>query len=243
MTRARLLTWNVGRLYTPTDNNRLDDADVPRVARLLHELDPDVALLQEFVDERQLAKLLAALPGYVGALATRCRYDRHVAAIARASLAPAFEQHLLESGRGLVAATFSVGAARAMALAVHFDVFNRHRRREQIDAVAELIDARREPLVAVGGDFNLDPDFSARIGHADAESYRVLSSRLPHGARAVEPTLIGLLRVDHLLAGGALVARAHHRVSPGRRLPLGDHDPLIADVHFAVAVDAARATP
>ncbi|HZS35631.1 MAG TPA: endonuclease/exonuclease/phosphatase family protein [Polyangia bacterium] len=245
MRRVRLVTWNVGRLYTPTDNNRLDDADVPRVARVLHELDPDVALLQEFVEPRQLDALLALLPEYRGRLAERCRYDRHVAALARASLAPEFEQHLLdETGRGLVGVTFSVGRARGFALAVHFDVFDRARRRNQIEAVAELVDARREPLIAVGGDFNLDPEFSARIGHADADSYRLLSGKLPHGARPThhQPTLMGLLRVDHLLAGGALVERSHSRVSPNRRLPMGDHDPLIADLHLTVAVDAVRAT-
>jgi endonuclease/exonuclease/phosphatase family metal-dependent hydrolase len=166
-----------------------------------------------------------------------------VAAIARASLAPEFEQHLLEeTGRGLVAVTFTVRRARAMALSVHFDVFDRARRRDQVQAVAALVDARAEPLVAVGGDFNLDPDFSARLGHPDADTYRILAERLPHGARAVEPTLIGFLRVDHLLAGGPLIARGYSRVSPGRRLPMGDHDPLIADLHLAAAVDAVEAT-
>jgi len=244
MRRLRVVSWNVGRLYTPTSNNRLDDADVPRVARVLDELDPDVALLQEFVDERQLARLLALLPGYAGAMSTRCIYDRHVAALARTDLQPAFEQHLLEpTGRGLVLVTFSVGdgegdAARGAALPVHFDVFDRRRRRSQAEAVLALADARAEELVVVGGDFNLDPELAARLGdELDVGTYGLLADRFHEAGRAAGPTLFGFLRVDHLLARGHRLERLRTRVSPGRRLPLGDHDPLVCDLTL---VDAAR---
>src|SRR3954447_25882469 len=116
MRRLRVVSWNVGRLYTPSSNNRLDDADVPRVARVLDELDPDVVLLQEFVDAGQLERLLALLSGYAGAMSTNCLYDRRVAALARADLHPAFEQHRLDpSGRGCVAVTFDVGDRRGAA--------------------------------------------------------------------------------------------------------------------------------
>src|SRR5438876_7229074 len=103
MRRLRVVSWNVGRLYTPTSNNRLDPADIPQVARTLYELDPDVVLLQELVDDRQLSALTGRLGGYVGQLAESCSYDRHVAALVRETLEPRFEQDVLEpTGRGLV---------------------------------------------------------------------------------------------------------------------------------------------
>jgi len=234
MRRVRVLTWNVGRLYSPRGNNRLDDADVPQVARTIWELDADIVLLQELVEARQLDALVDRLPGYVGRIAERCRYDRHVAALARTRLAPEFEQLLLDdTGRGLVGVTFAGGAWRGCAIAVHFDVFDAARRRSQAREVRALIDARREPVVAVGGDFNLDPEWAARLGrHVDVGTFRLLADRLRDGGRRAGPTLIGIGRVDHLLAGGERERQMHTRVSPNRRLPLGDHDPLVCDLHL-----------
>jgi endonuclease/exonuclease/phosphatase family metal-dependent hydrolase len=232
MRRLRVVSWNVGRIYTPTDNNRLDDADIPRVVRVLDELDPDVILLQEVVDRRQLDWISSRLQGYAGALAGDCLYDRHVAALARTRLQPAFEQHRLEpTGRGLVAVTFSVGDDRGVALPCHFDVFDRRRRRSQAEGVLALAQARAEAVVVVGGDFNLDPALAAALGNAiDIGTYRLLTDHFLENGR--EPTLFGFLRVDHVMARGAAVERTYTRVSPGRRLPLGDHDPLILDVEL-----------
>jgi endonuclease/exonuclease/phosphatase family metal-dependent hydrolase len=235
MRRLRVVTWNVGRLYSPTHNNRLDTRDIPQVANTLHELDADAALLQELVDGEQLRALAARLPAYTGVLAERCGYDRHVAVLVREALAPAFEQHQLEpSGRGIVVATFDVNGARASALPVHFDVFDSDRRRAQAEAVAALAEARPEPLVVVGGDLNLDPAWAAGIGdHVDGGTWRLLTERFVDGGHQAGPTLLGLLRVDHVLARGPLMRRLAVRVSPGRRLPMGDHDPVVCDVDLA----------
>src|SRR3954447_25122036 len=101
MRRLRVVSWNVGRLYTPSNDNRLHDSDVPRVARVLDELDGDVILLQEVVTPEQLRRIVERLDAYDGQIAELCRYDRHVAALARKRLQPAFEQHVLEpTGRG-----------------------------------------------------------------------------------------------------------------------------------------------
>src|SRR5512142_986892 len=95
-TRFRVVTWNHGRLYSPRHNNRLDDADVPRVARVLEELDPDVALLQELVDRRQLDAIVAHLSRvrapFAGAMAESCAYDRRAAVVVQQARAPAFEE-------------------------------------------------------------------------------------------------------------------------------------------------------
>jgi endonuclease/exonuclease/phosphatase family metal-dependent hydrolase len=249
MRRVRVVSWNVGRIYTPTNNNRLDDADIPRVARVLDELDPDVVLLQEVVTETQLAALLDRLPGYAGALAADCSYDRHVAALARIRLRPAFAQHRLEpTGRGLVAVRFDVPAgsgARGVALPVHFDVFDKLRRRSQAEAVIDLARGCDEVLSVVGGDFNLDPDVAEKLGDAlDRGTFNRFTEHFVDDGRAAGPTLFGVMRVDHLFARGSALDRVYARVSPGRRLPLGDHDPLVGDLELTKgAVDAARRKP
>lgn len=235
--RLRLLTWNVGRLYCRSHNNRLDDADVPEVARVLDEIDPDVVLLQELVDERQLAEITSRLSAgrgaFTGALAQRCAYDRHTAALARSALAPEFgEYELDESGRAAMRVSFDLGSApgRGAAFSAHLDVFSAQKRAEQGRRLIELAEERKEALVAAAGDFNLDPVWAAGVGnHCDLATFARMTERLVDGGQAAGPTLIGLFRVDHVLLRGPGQHLA--RVSP-RRLPLGDHRPLLVDVHL-----------
>jgi endonuclease/exonuclease/phosphatase family metal-dependent hydrolase len=243
MRRLRVVTWNVGRLYSPTHNNRLDDADVPRVARVLDELDPDVALLQEIVDVRQLDEIVTRLSRsrapVAGAMAERCAYDRRAAVLVRRDHAPAFEECSLGStNRNAMVATFDAGdGRRAAAISAHFDVFNPERRAEQAHELAQMAENRDEAMVFAGGDFNLDPAWAAGTGAAvDVATFTRLTRTLADAGREGGATLIGLWRVDHLLVRGA--QRWLARVSP-RRLPLGDHHPLVLDVDLEPDVASA----
>ena len=246
--RLRVVSWNVGRLYSPTHNNRLDDADVPAVASVLGELHPDIVLLQELIDDRQLtalqSRMFPRLGEFRAAIATACGYDRHVAALARVELQPRFDEALLgQTTRGVVGVRFSLdddGDLVGAALSVHFDVFGADRRAEQGDALAELAEARAEPLVIFGGDLNIDPRVAAAsaagaaAGFAagthnllDVRTFARLTRNFVDAGRDSGATLLGIFRVDHLFVKGA--ARAVLCVSP-RRLPLGDHHPLVLDV-------------
>jgi endonuclease/exonuclease/phosphatase family metal-dependent hydrolase len=231
--RLRVLTWNVGRVYSPSHNNRLDDADIPRVARVLAELDPDVALLQELIDERQLRALRVLLHRageFHGAIAQKCIQDRRAALLVRAERAPAFEEHPLGvTRRSMMAATFDLApGVRGAAISAHFDVFSRHKRAVQGAALAELAESRAEPLVVAGGDLNLDPSFAAGTHNGqDVATFARMTRELEDVGRAAGATLLGMLRVDHLFLRGGV--RPAARVSP-RRLPLGDHHPLVLDV-------------
>jgi endonuclease/exonuclease/phosphatase family metal-dependent hydrolase len=234
MRRLRVVTWNVGRLYSPRHNNRLDDTDVPQVARVLDELDPDVALLQELVDAQQLADIVGPLSRvrgpFVGAMAERCAYDRRAAVLVKKAHAPSFEEHGLgSSNRNVVLAHFDAGqGVRAAAISAHFDVFSPERRAEQADALVALAEERPEVMVVAGGDFNLDPAWAAGTANArDIATFTRLTRTFADAGREGGATLIGLWRVDHLLLRGA--RRWLARVSP-RRLPLGDHHPLVLDV-------------
>jgi endonuclease/exonuclease/phosphatase family metal-dependent hydrolase len=117
---------------------------------------------------------------------------------------------------------------RAAAISAHFDVFSVERRAEQAHALATLAEDRAERVVVAGGDFNLDPAWAAGTANAlDIDTFTRLTRTLVDAGREAGATLVGLLRVDHLLLRGA--RRWLARVSP-RRLPLGDHHPLVLDV-------------
>jgi endonuclease/exonuclease/phosphatase family metal-dependent hydrolase len=243
MSRLRVVTWNVGRLYSPRHNNRLDDADVPAVARVLDELDPDVTLLQELVGRAQLDEIVTRLSRSraptSAALAERCAYDRRAAVLVRSERAPRFEEHALgPSNRNVVLASFDAGGGvRAAAISAHFDVFATERRAEQAHALAALAEERSEAVVVAGGDFNLDPAWAAGTANLqDVATFTRLTRSFSDAGRDAGATLIGLWRVDHLLVRGA--RRWLARVSP-RRLPLGDHHPLVLDVDLDPDVASA----
>ncbi len=229
------MSWNVGRIYSPRGRNWLADSDVPRVVATVREHAPDVVLLQELADAAQLARLMSQLgEGYEGVLAERCGYDRQSAALVRRALHPAFEQ--LELGttkRGVVACTFDAldGVSRSAALSVHFDAFRRSIRRRQAEALLDLAAARPEPVVLLGGDFNFDPALAARLrDRLDSGTATLLRERFVDVGVASGPTLFQLLRLDHMLLRGVDSADVYARVAP-RRLPWGDHAPLVVDLH------------
>jgi endonuclease/exonuclease/phosphatase family metal-dependent hydrolase len=240
-----VLTWNVGEVYWPWQGNMLKDHDLGIVAAALAELDPDVVLLQELASQEQLDALTAGSP-WVGALPTCCGYDRHVAVLVRRSLAPSFVEHLLApTRRGLVEARFDLGGARVRALALHLDVFARERRLEQARTAAAILGAEPADLLVIGGDFNYDPAASARLGYADDLAAEAgLAAHVIDVAAECGPTLVGLLRVDRILAGGRALRDASARTT-SHRTPLGDHAPLVADlrIDLAVAVDGGGEGP
>jgi endonuclease/exonuclease/phosphatase family metal-dependent hydrolase len=230
--QIRIVSWNVGRIFRPKGNNRLADADVPRVIRGLRTLAPDVILLQEIESATQLERLLAGLEGYDGQMATECDYDRHVAAFARRTLAPEFEQARLEpTRRGTVLVGFDVGKTRGAALAVHLDVREQDRKRSQVDALMALAKARSEPLVLLGGDFNLDPRWTRLLRTPlDASTYaRILEDFIDAGEHG-GPTLVRLLRVDHFFVRRPFEKALAMHVARKTRLPFGDHAPIVLDV-------------
>jgi endonuclease/exonuclease/phosphatase family metal-dependent hydrolase len=218
----------VGQLYLPPpfDVNWLDDVDVPQVAATVRELDADVVLLQELRDAVQLRAIAARAGGYVGALAEQCGYDRHTAVLVRAALGGRFEQHRLSpTERGAVLARFTVAGVRTAALTVHLDLSDAARRRQQAEAVASIAHAQTEELLVVGGDMNYDPDLGDAI---DAGSYALLTRELTDVGRAAGPTMMGMMRLDHVLCRGGCGAVV--RVAAARRLPTGDHAPVVCDV-------------
>jgi endonuclease/exonuclease/phosphatase family metal-dependent hydrolase len=236
-----VVTWNVGEIYWPWQGNQLHDRDVQAVIEALHDIDADVVLLQELRHRGQLALLCG--DRYEGAMPEHCGYDRHVAILARPQLGARFVEHrLAPTSRSVLEARFTVGEVPARALDLHFDVFQPKRRLMQAQTAAELI-GDPGSLTIAGGDLNYDPAVSARLRRrADCEAEATLTRRLGDVAIGAGPTLIGLLRVDRLFAGGSALKGASARTGD-HRLPLGDHAPLICDLTVATDVDDVGQDP
>ena len=235
-TRLRVLTWNVGEVYWPWQGNQLKDRDVHFVVEALAELDPDVVLLQELADRGQLEALERDRFGeqrYDGATPGCCGYDRHVAVLVKRELGARFYEHVLApTSRGLVEARFDVpvgeGRIEARAFSLHFDVFQAERRLAQARTAMGFVGDPGELTIA-GGDFNYDPTASTRLGRvADERTEAELQRVFVDVAEDVGPTLIGLLRVDRMFAGGRALAGADSRTT-AHRTPLGDHAPVLCD--------------
>ena len=205
------------------------------VAHVLDELDPDVVLLQELVDARQLdgivTRLSRARAPFAGAMAEQLRLRssrrRGGAQRARAQLRGAWARQLQARTSCSRASTSAAACAR------------RRSRRTSTSSRPTgapsrptpwraLAEDRGEQVVVAGGDFNLDPAWAAGTANArDLATFTRLTRTLADAGRDAGATLVGLLRVDHLLVRGS--RRWLARVSP-RRLPLGDHHPLVLDV-------------
>ena len=237
MRRLRVVTWNVGRLYTPRTTIGSTTPTCRRWRASLCELDPDVVLLQELVDVRQLAAIRGALRHERGR--TRARSPSAAAMIgtccgagaararARCSSSSAWARPRARDARvlrcrGRAARRAPVGALRRVRSRAPADpgrvAGGAHRRR-----------ATRHRCV-VGGDFNLDP----ALGGGGRRRRRRTPSRCwlapsPTAARRRGRRCMGLLRVDHLFVAAA-ASRAFRACLARRRLPLGDHDPLVCDV-------------
>jgi endonuclease/exonuclease/phosphatase family metal-dependent hydrolase len=231
--RLRILTWNVGRLYSLFGHNWLADADLPRVATLIRELSPDAVLLQELTGDAQLARLTSALDDvFHGATASTCSYDRKAAVLVRRDLGPVdIRQIRLEpSGRGVVGAAIVKGGLNIALASVHLEVGWRRIRRAQILELVAETDRWTDDLVLLGGDFNLDPAWAERIrSSVDVDAFAQLKARFVDVGAGIGPTLVGVWRVDHVLIRGPVrEARAH--VIQQRRLPLGDHDAVFCEL-------------
>jgi len=123
-------------------------------------------------------------------------------------------------------------------MSLHLDAFfNYARRQSQARALAALAGPRDEAAIVFGGDLNLDPEVARRFGAAtDLETFRLLTEKFAYAGRS-GPTLLGGWQVDHLFVGGA-AARPLWSRTVRRRLPLGDHRPVLVEV----AIDVGKQT-
>src|SRR5689334_25303858 len=81
----RLLTWNIGYAELE-DDTRAHDKDLPAVADVILNQDPDAVALQELTGNAQLNSLLGLLHGkYHGSIAQQGKEDRYEAVLVKDS--------------------------------------------------------------------------------------------------------------------------------------------------------------
>jgi uncharacterized protein (TIGR02266 family) len=244
--RLRLCTWNLGRLHFGQRLNRwlrLDsraaDAALPHIARVLAGARPDVVALQELRDGEQAERLRALLgESWSAAVPATERGDRPVALLARRPLSPEFVTVDTAVGRATqIALLRGADGQRWTIASVHLDAFSDRARAAQSRELLDWVAARGEPALVLAGDLNLDLAHPAARRTLDAATFRALRRALDDLGATAGATALGGRRLDYVLGRRGVSARVE--VLRGRRVPIGDHDPVVALLEIAPADESA----
>jgi endonuclease/exonuclease/phosphatase family metal-dependent hydrolase len=233
----RLLTWNIGYAELE-DDTRAHDKDLPAVAELILQHDPDAVALQELTGNAQLKVLLGLLKGkYRGAVAQRESGDRYEAVLIKdtnAKFTP-----VAAGGRYALAATFRPRseAREVVFLSAHADAFNAARRRTYTEALTDWAQSRAQSsAVFLAGDFNFELRaanetnlYTDNLKH-DSESYSHILRHFTDLGRAAGDTAINDRRIDYIF--GPATLEHIGRVEVLRHAAVGrmDHWPLLVEV-------------
>ncbi len=232
----RLLTWNLGRVHLGARLNRwlgLDsraaDGALPHVARVIARADVDVVAVQELRRPEQAERLAALLDGrFTAATPSADGCDRRVALLVRRSLEPAFEEVALGVRPAQAAALSGAPERRRWAIAsLHLEPFDGAARRAQARALLAWAQTRAESALVLAGDLNLDVAHPASRREDDTATYGAIATQLHDLGAAAGPTALGGRRVDYVLGRGV---HGRAEVLRGVRVPLGDHDPVRAEL-------------
>lgn len=240
--RLRLLTWNLGRLHLGAFVNRLirldsraADSALAHVARVIEGAGAEVVALQELRGPAQLERLVALLGGDWRAAAPEGeRGDRRVGLLARRRLDPRFAAVETPTGRATQTASLRVAALgeRWVVASIHLDAFDEHAREAQARQLRAWAASDGARALVLAGDLNIDLAHPAARRRRDPATLGALADGLVDlGARA-GATCLGGRRLDYVLARRAVAGRAE--VLRGRRVPLGDHHPLLAHLESSL---------
>jgi endonuclease/exonuclease/phosphatase family metal-dependent hydrolase len=247
---VRVLSWNVHAMRGADGR-----ADPARIARVIEEVAPDVAGLQEVGmplapgGPPDPAAALGALVGMRAAFGPTMAHPRGFpygnAVLSRHPISSLRNYDLSVPGReprGCVRADVEVAGASIHFFAAHLGLHWRERRRQaaQLLSADILRDAAlAHPLVLVG-DFNSLSNRSAVP--------RWLRRQLVDAARACGneaptfPSRFPLLRLDHCYVGAAFRVRAVEVVQTPLARRASDHLPLVVELELAPAARRPPAT-
>lgn len=235
-----VLTWNIGRLHLGRHVNRVfrfdsraHDKALRHVARVIDESEAHVVVLQELASRSQLAQILELLgPNWDGGMGPDAGGDRAVALLMQrryAGVTLSHETVALEGGRN---AEVCRGDGW-ITIGLHFDAFRAKVRHRQAQDLAAFVDSLAEDTVIVAGDLNIDMRYPLHSRASDKAFLRAMARTFTDLGLKKGPTAAGRRRLDYILVRGAASAEA--RVMRRRRVPLGDHDPLLARIVLPVA--------
>ena len=252
--RLRLLSWNIGNGDLESETRAHTD-DLPAVAQVIKDNDPDAIALQELTGEDQLRLLLAHLKnryrGYVCSPGSADRVDavlikdngngsaRGNRTGRRADIDWSVHFNDVPAGdRFAAAATFRLHKdfPEILLVSVHADAFSASRRRT---FAADVVDWARSQtnaaLAFIAGDFNFEVStrnktnlFTDDAKH-DSESYAYLLRYFRDLGRDAGETSINDRRIDYIF-GPETVALQRAEVLQGTAVGRMDHWPLLVEV-------------
>ena len=243
--RLRLMTWNLGNGDLESES-RTHTEDLPAVAKVINENNPDAIALQELTGEKQLKQLLNNLQDrYFGFVCSAGSADRVDAVLVkkhgggtRGDRQPHFE-NFKAGDRFAAAVRFRLGSSlpEIVLISVHADAFNAARRRRFSEKVVDW--ARSQPgnrVVFVAGDFNFEVStrnksslFTDDEKH-DSESYAHLLKSFGDLGRDAGATSINDRRIDYVFGDADGVSLIDAEVLRGSAVGRMDHLPLLVEV-------------
>src|SRR5258708_1338399 len=208
------MTWNIG--YADLDaDNRAQNKDIPNIAEVILNNDPDIVALQEITGEGQLQFLLRRLKGkYKGSISPLGNDDRTVAVLVKDQTA-IFETINTETGRTAIAAHLKLGEDKPSVtfISAHADAYNSKKRRT---FVGDIVDWAQPKLnsdrVLIAGDFNLEVDLDkAEDSYTDnakndSESYNYLVKHFRDLGKDAGYTAVNNRRIDYIFGPSVDIA-------------------------------------
>jgi endonuclease/exonuclease/phosphatase family metal-dependent hydrolase len=236
-TTLKLMTWNIGYAELE-DDTRAHTRDLPDVAKVILDNDPDAVALQELTGQAQLNLLLEQLKGgYKGAVSPAGKADR-VDCVLVKSVAANFEP--LRAGDSYAVAgrfTARPGGPEVMLVSAHADAFSAtHRRIFTGDVVDNARNRARGAFTFVAGDFNFEVSSRDQSNlytdnlKNDSESYSYLLKYFKDMARTAGDTAINDRRIDYIF--GPLEKTDVQKAEVLRNAAVGrmDHWPVVVEV-------------
>lgn len=235
----RLMSWNIG--YGDLESEtRARTEDLPNVAQVILNNDPDAVALQELTGEDQLRVLLAHLKNrYRGYTCSFGSADR-VAAVLVKDPSAGFTD-VPAGDRFAAAATFHwhKDLPEIVLVSAHADAFSSSRRRRLAEDVVDWARGRAgNHSVFIAGDFNFEVSIKTKTNlftdnaKHDSESYNYLLKYFRDLGRAAGETAISDRRIDYVF--GPLESATLRRAEVLRETVIGrmDHWPLLVEIAF-----------
>ena len=233
----KLMSWNIGYGDLETET-RARDEDLPAVAKIILNNDPDAVALQELTSENQLKLLLKHLKNrYRGQVSSSGKADR-VAAVLVKDRNVRFE-NVPAGDRFAVAASFRLRPQlpAIVFISAHADAFSSARRRTFGGDVVDWARGRPAGETAfIAGDLNLEVSVRNKTNlftddvKNDSETYGYFSKYFRDLGRDAGETSINDRRIDYVFGPTETVTLRRAEVLRGTAIGKMDHWPLLIEV-------------
>ncbi|HEV7747488.1 MAG TPA: endonuclease/exonuclease/phosphatase family protein [Pyrinomonadaceae bacterium] len=238
----RILTWNIGNGNLESET-RAHAEDLPAVAVVILENEPDAVALQELTGESQLKLLLTHLEnryrGYVTSKGNSDRFDAVL--VTTRSEGNAIFEDVPAGDHFAAAATFRLqkDSLEIYLVSAHADAFSASRRRGFSEDVTDFVRNRgKSGLTFITGDFNFDVSTRNKNNlftddaKQDSESYAYLLKYFRDLGRSAGETAINNRRIDYVFGPTKTVSVRRAEVLRDAAVGAMDHWPLLVEVGF-----------